>query len=258
MTTQLATVQPGSSNLGLVVVATCRLEDSPGVLVAKVEHQEAMRLEASTDSTGTFYTVEHLRDLVFGESARIYKVAVFTTALSSGAVLSGEAVDQQNGLHPASFFMSAFLGMKLREEPDVLTEKFLDAATTAVNSSTASAEQKAAMEGSIIAELQRNVGTIDPARFVTEHIPVELQRAFAAALAREGLPLREFGKDTRLVDSRLRRIRIQLENGVSVLAPPDEVGPDRSVRFSRGEGDIVDQVVIDGRVTDIASSGSRA
>ncbi|MEO6117032.1 MAG: nucleoid-associated protein [Pseudolysinimonas sp.] len=259
ITRQLAAVQPGSSNLGLVVVATCSLDRSPGVLVAKVEHQEAMRIEAASDAQGhTFFTVEHLKDLVFGESARIYKVGVFTIGLRAGAVLAGEAIDQQNGLHPAAFFMHSFLGMKLREDPEVLTEQFHSAATIALNDLPANAEQKAAIEGSLIAVLQSNANTIDPRRFVQDFVPAQFQTQFARSLIHESVPQREFSKDLRLVEAKLKRIRIQIENGISIFAPPDQVGPDKAVQLSEAEGSDHDQVVIRGRVTDIASSGSRS
>lgn len=240
------------------MVAQAKLGGDDLLVVAKVEHQEAMRLEPTTNAVGhQVYEVEHIRDLVFGDAARIYKVAVFSRSSSAAGIVGGELVDEQNGRGFAEYFLTRFLGMKLREEPAVLTERFLTGMTAAINQSTMGAEAKIDAQSSLLSELNSNTNFINPNAFIQAHIPAGHGSEIRHLAEASQTPTTQFAKDTSRVDTQTRRMRVDLANGVLVIAPPSEIGPEKSVRVEEG-ADGTDLITIQGsRITSLKSTGGR-
>lgn len=254
----LASLQPGSALEGLLVIANVSIGNEEALLISKVEHQEAMRLEPVTNAAGhQVFEIERIRDLVFGDTAKIYKVAVLVRSLSAGGVIVGEVVDDQNGNRLADYFLGTFLGMRLREEPAVLTERFLDTFTSSVNKSSMSAESKMEVQSALITELQSNSTQISPLGFIQNHVPNGFGPEVRSLVEDAHGPLALFSKDTNRIDSRIRRIRMDLSNGVLVIAPPDEIGGHGSVTVEH-ENDGSDTVRITGaQLKSIKGSGGR-
>lgn len=227
----LAATQPGTAAEGLLVVADGKLGSEDAVIIAKVEHQEAMRLEPALDESGKHvFTVELIRDLVFGDKTRIFKVAAFVKSWSATGVLSGEAVDEQSDRNIAAYFLAKFLGMKLREEPSVLTESLLNAFTVAINKSGMSGEQKMEVQSALLSELRSNEKTIDPQAFIRKHVPAGHAKEVATLATNARAPMVVFSKDISRVDSRMRRVRMDLEKNITLVAPPEEIGEHGSIR----------------------------
>lgn len=255
MANHLASVQPGSALEGLLVVAEATVDGDELVLVAKVEHQEAMRIEPMVNAAGhNVFEIERLNDLVFGDLARIYKIAILSRAASSQGMISGELVDEQNGRGIAAYFLAKFMGMQLREEPAVLTERFLERMTKAINESTLAPDQKLDAQSALVAELRSNASSIEPERFISRHIPQGHGSEIRSLAQEVSTPMARFPKDTSLVASRLSRLRIDLDGDVVILTPPDSVGPGQSVEIDTEPGS-ENQVTVRGRLRTIRPSG---
>lgn len=217
-----------------------------------------MRIEPSVTASGhKIFEIERLNDLVFGDLARIYKVAIISRAASSTGSLGGEIVDEQNGMGVANYFLRKFMGMSLREEPAVLTERFLDRMTTAINQSTMTADEKLDAQAALVTEMRSNSPTVDPEAFIRDHIARGHGSEVRSLASEAASPLVRFAKDTSRLESRLSRLRLELDNGVVVLAPADSVGDGQGVQIehsTNGEGDIV---TARGRVKNIRPTGGR-
>lgn len=232
----LAGGQPGSASDGLLLVAEATLGSEELLVVAKVEHQEAIRLEPTTDADGRrSFAVELIRDLVFGDKTRIYKIAVFSKSLSAQGVLSGEAVDEQAASGIAAYFLGRFLGMRLREDPSVLTENFMTAMTRAINQSAMSDEQKLEVHSAMVTELKSNDRRLDPQDFIRRYVPDGFGGEVARAATAAGATLIGFTKDVSRVSSHLARVRVELENNVTLVAPPDEFAQGGSIQYDDKE-----------------------
>jgi hypothetical protein len=257
MATHLAEVQPASALECLLVIATATLGGDELLLLAKIEHQEAMRLEPSTNASGNaIFSVERLTDLVFGDTSRIYKIAVMFRSQSAPGPLAGEIVDEQNGMGFATYFIGTFMGMRLREEPAVLTERFLETMNRAINRSTLSPEARLGAQSSLISEIASNRPNIEPERFIREYIPVGNGSEIKQLASDEGAPLVNFRKDTQRIKSRIGRMRLDMSNGVHVVAPPEAVGDGKDVSILQTEdGDVI--TITGGRLENIKSSGGR-
>lgn len=258
MASELRDRQPGTSLPGLLVVALARLGQDDVIVVAKIEHQTAIRIETQTNDAGhQVFVLERLRDLVFGDGAKVYKVAVFSRAASSTGPLSGDIADVQNRGGFATYFLSTFLGMKLREEPAVLTSQFLERMTKTINESSLTPEDKLDTQTALITQLGSNLARIDPRGFIRDYVPEGFQSEIAHLAEQEHVPMSQFQKDTSQLGSKLKRLRLDYSNDIIVIAPPEEVGEGKRVSISSEAEDQDTIVITGGRLGDVRGNGSR-
>ncbi|WP_323958881.1 nucleoid-associated protein [Arthrobacter sp. JZ12] len=263
LTHALVEVQTGVSRPGVLVVADATNNGEETLLIAKVEHQEAMRAEPQTNEAGNQYVrIERIRDLVFGEQTKIYKIAALPKTTDALSPLTGDLADSQNGQGVAGYFLRGFLGLRLADEPEVLTEAFLKGMTKAINESGMAPEDKMDAQTALSLELQSNATSLNPTSFIQKHIPFTHQGEVSRIAPTTGTPMTSFPKNTTRVNARLNRIRIDLSQGVYLVAPPDLIGRDKVVRVERVESETStkDEVLI--KITgaslgNVSSNGTR-
>lgn len=221
MATHLRKVQPGTSPSGLLMVVTCKIAKDEAIVVAKVEHHHGMRVEQETDKNGhKTFNVTYLRDLIFGEGTRIYKIAAFMSSGIAGKVISGEAADTQNGRSVANFFLGQYLGCVFTERGDVLTQRFYESANLIINQ-LPDPSLRARYEIALLAEMQKGSATVNPSKFVDENILPEHRDAFASRLESLSVPMRPFSKDTTLIKTVIARMKIDTARNATLLVPPE-------------------------------------
>ncbi len=223
-----------NAKTGLLVVADAELDGSPGVLIAKVEHQEAMQAEATTLEGGLrSISIKRIPDLVFGEQTRIYKIAVLLETDQNPVGVDGFLADIQNGGGFANYFLGEFLGLKLADEPEVLTERFLDKMTEAIHQSSLDADEKMEAQAALAVDIKSNSPFMDAEAFIRSHIPSSHQQDIRAAASARGVPMMSFTKDSKRISGRLNNLRINLGAEISLVAPPHQIGSQGQVRVVR-------------------------
>ncbi|QIV87527.1 nucleoid-associated protein [Glutamicibacter mishrai] len=233
---RLVAAQRMNAKSGILVVADAVMEGKTSVLIAKVEHQEAMQAKTKKLPNGDrALSIKRIPDLVFGDQNRIYKVAILSPDAEEQANISGYLADVQNSGRFATYFISEFLGMRLGDEPEVLTKKFMDTMTEAISASSMDAEAKMEAQAALSVTLKSNSQSLDPRRFVKDHIPqVHQTFVFRAALER-GAPPVPFNKDIKMVKNNLDNIRIQLGSDISIVAPTEAIGSDSRIKVERNK-----------------------
>ncbi|WP_165839771.1 nucleoid-associated protein [Mycobacterium montefiorense] len=229
-------VSPG----GLVMTVIGDVGGARCVVVAKMEHQEGMRVEQTTNEQGQrTFKAEHLRDLILGDGTRVFKVGVFVA--SAKGDLDGHVVDDQQRFGGVADYFIAFLGCRFRQQADVQTETFLKLAQQFIaERSRDDPEKNAVYEIALLADLQSSSDTIQPEKFAADHLREDDQDLFLERIQDEGLPIKSFVKDTTLIKNNIRRMRIRTERGADVFAPPDMFS-DGSLTVQNGDG--VDSVI---------------
>lgn len=228
---RLRDCQPGISPDGLLVMVVGTLATTTRcVLIAKVEHEEGVRVQQATVSGKLTYKTEYLKDLIFGAGTRVFKVGVFAE-VDAHEMLRGHVVDTQQTQHGiASFFRGGVLGCQFLERADVLTQRFLDATEKWIKRVT-DPERQARYEVALLAEIQSAAKSISVPAFASQHLEPEDQDFFLSAM--EGADVRGIvPKDTSLVGSRIRRVKVQTVRNASVFVPT-EMYEDGSVTISR-------------------------
>lgn len=268
---RLAKAQKLTAKPGLMVVASAKVDDKRCLLIAKVEHQQAMRVNPTKNKDGLKgIAIEHIRDLVFSELNKVYKIAVLFTETSEAQTdddtseaqigeesevatqaesspggpgsIFGYLADVQNGRAFANYYLSEFLGMKLGEEPIVLTERFLNVLSDAIEQSSLKANEKIELHQSLSSEIKSNSTTLDAGDFINKYVPNYAQDDVERATLARGLPLATFAKDPGRIKNRLNNLRLSFGEEISVHAPASFLGSGGKILVEPHENELNEEL----------------
>ena len=217
--------QNGNNPNGLLAVVQTSIESIKSLAVVKLEREAGTRVQAVQINGKQTFDLEHLQDLMLTEKTRVFKVGFFIQEGTTLSSIAGFVSDNQSGQSPrgevADFFLNRFLGCRLREDPEVLTRNFLDATEEWINISVPDPAKKTRYQTAAIAELQRNRATINPNDFAIDYLEREDRQSYIDHLQDFDVPANEFPKNLRFIESRLRRIQMELESGLTVTGRSD-------------------------------------
>lgn len=164
LSADLYAAQTGNSPAGIVVVAIVNDDGKRSVLIMKAEHQEGLQLRKNN---GVF-DLDHLDDLIVGNNARVYKVAILSPA-ADGAV-SGTMVDAQNGDSYAAFFLSKFLGCRLADDSELRTREFVDASMSFIERAGLPIEKRIRYTQAVMAYMHSPLETFQGTQFAEQFL----------------------------------------------------------------------------------------
>ena len=218
-------LRKGSNPPGLLAIAQTKIEGVRSLALMKLEREAGARIAPTIYQGKSTFDVHHLQDLMLTSRTRVFKVGFFvqegTTLSSIEGLVSDNQSSQWHKGDVADFFLRGFLGCKLREEPSVVTRDYIDASEEWINDSEIDPVKAARYEVAVLAEVQRNVGSIDPRMFANENLELSDRQSYIDHLESRQVPVTEFPKDISLVAPRLRRISMELECGVMILGRTD-------------------------------------
>ena len=217
--------QKGSNPPGLLAVAQTKLKGVRSLVLMKLEREAGARVEATQYQGKSTFDVQHLSDLMLTDKTRVFKVGFFVQEGNTLESIDGLVSDNQSAQwhksDVADFFLRGFLGCKLREEPRVTTRNYLDATEEWINSFVTDPVTKSRYAVAALAEMQRNVGSINPRVFADQNLELADRQPYIGHLQERQVPVTEFPKDNSMVESRLKRISMELESGVVILGRTD-------------------------------------
>ena len=76
-------------------------------------------------------------------------------------------------------------------------------------------------EIAVLAEMQRNLSSIIPRMFADQNLERDDRQPYISHLQERQVPVTEFPKDNSMIESRLKRISMELESGVVIMAKTD-------------------------------------
>ena len=217
--------QTGSNPSGLLIVTQTSIEGVNSLAIMKLEREAGARVAAIHHQGKSTFDVEHLSDLMLTDKTRVFKVGLFvqegTTLEGIAGLVSDNQTAQGHKRDIADFFLRRFLGCKLREEPRVTTRNYLDATEEWINGFVADPVLKRKYEIAVLAEMQRNLSSIIPRMFADQNLERDDRQPYISHLEERQVPVTEFPKDNSMIESRLRRISMELESGVVIMAKTD-------------------------------------
>jgi hypothetical protein len=222
--------QTGNSPSGILIVAVVGSDDARSLVIMKAEHQEGMRLQRVGDQATGHFDLEHLDELIVGNNSRVYKIAVLQTA---GELLTGQMVDQQNGIAFADFFMSAFLGCKLSDDAEIQTRQFMKSSFEFVNGQIADEEKQGRYATALIAYISSPAPTFQASEFAGQFLDPEDQDDYVRALP-ETLAHSVINKNLALVPGQGSGLRLY---GAGVVISASAAALERGALEIVSEGD---------------------
>lgn len=169
--------QTANSPSGILIVASLELDGRDAILILKAEHQEGMRLRRSDDNGRL--DLEHLNELIVGSNSRVYKIAVLEMV---DGMVTGQMVDQQNGVMFADFFLADFLGCKLADNAEVQTKAFMDSAMKFFNEEVRDQQKVAQYAGALVAYMQSPSTDFQPSEFADGFLDLDHRDDFLESI----------------------------------------------------------------------------
>ncbi|HEY5941266.1 MAG TPA: nucleoid-associated protein [Solirubrobacterales bacterium] len=246
MAEHLHAVQTGVNSAGLLCVATGTCGSRPAVAVLKLERDEGARLRRRGKGSQRSLAMTYLDDLMVTGKTRILKASVFEMTGTTANSLDGRVADDQRGPgyghDVSSFFLSQFLGCKLRVEPRIATRDLFTATEEFINEAIPSPERKAQYTLSLLAQMHAPAADVRPRKFSEDFFETEDQTPYRDFLkARDIDPDQPVKKDLSLIENRITRVKMETEEGLMLLGRAELI--DERVDVRDNQIVIRDQVV---------------
>ncbi len=212
---------------GLLIVLTGTVDNAGAVAVLKLEREQGLRLRIEARGGQTLVDLQFLRDLTLTDKTKIFKTSIFQIEEAGVAeTMFGRVSDDQRGRDDgtgvATFFLSTFLGCKLRTNPAKATMDFVAAAETFVNQDVASDERKGKYLVALQAALQDQQLDLAPRQFANAQLEPQDRPAFLARINEKGLdPQVAFTKDTSLVKT--NGFRMTFSHGMVLIGSQQDL-----------------------------------
>jgi len=213
---------------GLLTVIDGEVDHQRCLAILKLEREQGLRAHQDRTAAGVTFTLEHLRELMLTEGTRVFKAALFQQFGDEVNSVVGLASDNQRGYLPrvevAGFFLSRFLGCRLRDAPRLATKAFFIATQEFINSRVADPVLKKQYEVALLTEMNSNRSVIDPGAFAREHMAAEFRQPLIQHLIAEAAPAAPFPKDIDLIATQVRQMVIEFNGGLSLTGTPEGFG----------------------------------
>ncbi len=163
----------------------------------KVEEERGLSFD-TYEEDGQIRVEVVLEDgLVFTSKTQVFKAAVF---YMDGDDLVGLITDDQTGSvyrGPVShYWLTDFLRIRCGRDADVQTRSWIKATQRVIRSDIESPADKNSVFSAMIGELASNRNAIDPRRFISDHVPPDVQDKATQRLHDEGTPTTRFPRAT--------------------------------------------------------------
>lgn len=215
----LRETQNGANSAGLLVVAQISLENKSCLAIVKLEHETAVRAEFSEHEGKKTVKVSHLKDLLFSDKTKVYKIGLF---VGGGDEVVGYIADRQAGSgQVAKFFLKQYLGCQLSDDPKELTKKFYDSTLKWINQSVKDPETKSRRVIQLITDLGNNEASISVNQFARKYMNEDNGEMdeYCGFMKSEGVETRPFSKDNSLIENKINELQYVFSSGVIVTTP---------------------------------------
>jgi hypothetical protein len=193
------------------------------VSVLKLEREQGLRFRIVQVGGRTTADLEYLRDLTLTDKTRVFKTSLFSAATDGG--LQGRVSDDQRGHDTAGvagFFLSDFLGCRLRDSPEKSTLAFVRAVTEFINSDVDSPERRGQYQVALLASMQDQTTSLRPRTFASSHVETQDRPALLRRIREQDLdPDSAFPKDTTLV--RVAGFKMTFSSGMVLVGSADDL-----------------------------------
>jgi hypothetical protein len=229
MAERLDAIQDARNPAGLLAVVRGKLNKQTCVAILKLEREEGLRVIIRAAHGRRTIDMQHLRDLTLTDKTKVFKTALLLQGAGRGAdAVEGQASDDQRSLREgtgvASFFLSRFLGCKLRTSPEVATREFFEATETFINTDVLNPERRARYHISLLAAMEDARLDLQPRSFADRYIDASDRPALLQRVTTAGLDIgTAFEKDLTLIRRRARGFKLVFESGMVLVGGKEDL-----------------------------------
>ncbi len=228
-------VQTGRNSAGLLAIVRGSLDDRACVAVLKLEREQGLRFHIKTDKKGNrVVDLELLRELTLTDKTKVFKTSVLMLDASGTAgSMYGRVSDDQrgkdDGVGVATFYLSTFLGCRLKTSPEKATLDFMRAAEAFFNERIHNPERVGRYQVALLAKMQDNSMDVRPREFAEANLDSADRAPFSEAMRGAGIdPNVAFEKDISLV--KISGFRMIFDCGMVLVGRADDLRERVSIR----------------------------
>jgi hypothetical protein len=221
MAEHLHNIQSGHNPPGFLAVVDCTVDDKMALAIVKLEREEGVRLQQTTVQDKRTFNFDVIKDLIFTEKTRVYKVSLFIALDEELKSMEAAVSDYQTGYFRqadvARFFLRSFLGCTLLEEAYMSTRKFYELSEQFFNEEVKDPTKRQKYYTHLVSTLHSNADSVSPESFAQLFLETPDRKPYLAYIRSQGLNAVSFPLDTRLIDGRLKKQLIEFEEGISIV-----------------------------------------
>lgn len=210
----------------VIISGTTGTDNRRCIVIIKAE-QQAGFTETAEDGK---ITLAHLENLILTPQSKLYKIGIFyeTVAKTSGPVedLNAHVFDSNiksnDDRQAAKYFYSGFLGLKIPENAIQRTRDFFEYASDFISGMDTDPKRKIDLQQALYTYLKTdNSTTIETAEFASKYLKHEESDDFSSFMEGKGFPESAITKDTKLINRKLARRKLNFTNSVKITAPSE-------------------------------------
>ncbi|MEA4939914.1 MAG: nucleoid-associated protein [Christensenella sp.] len=210
-------VQTARNPGGILLFIPCHNQSQHGIAILKVEREAGVRILREKTTQGKFtFNAQHIRDLMLTSKTKLFKIVLFYSYENE---ISGIVCDQQQGTinnrDVADFFLTGFLGCKLKTAAYLSTKDFYEAVTNYINSGILTDSEKLDVRTHLISEISDNSLTLNVLSFAQRAIPTGKIQGFMELMNAKGISS-TFQKDCSLIFDRVSKVKYEFECGIKL------------------------------------------
>ena len=182
---------------------------------------------------GKTIKLQYVSDLIFGQSQRLIKMAVFLEEIETQDTAPGERdpsefsirvydhmMQNGGGGKVANYFFQTFLECKIAASAPVKTKRFFEETEKFINLMDVDPEVKKDLRSDLVSFMRDNRTIIEARTFAGEKLPRLLQDDFIEMCSRHNID-EAFAKDVQLIKGRMRRQTVRFSSDVTIAAKPE-------------------------------------
>lgn len=231
----LDAVQTGRNSAGLLAIVLAQLDGRPCVSVLKLEREQGLRFHIHVDEQGrNTVDLELLRELTLTDKTKVFKTSLLLLDdTGQAASMHGRVADDQrgkdDGVGVAAFYLSTFLGCRLKTSPEKATLDFVRAAEGFFNEHVVNPEKRGRYQVALLAKMQDNTMDVRPRDFAEANLDVADRAPFSEVVRAAGMdPNIAFEKDTSLV--KVNGFKMTFESGMVLVGKSNDLAERVDIR----------------------------
>ncbi len=198
------------------------------------------------------FDIDYLRDLFLTKRTKLFKMGFFYQG--GKKTIRGLVFDTQTGyqseIEVANFFLTTFLGCRLKQDPRISTKAFFNATQEFINANIDDPAKKAAAITHLLSELTSNRANISVNGFAQEYLDHKIRKAFVDHLQSAGLTEETFRKDNELIAAQTRKMAIEFQNEIAIIGTPEAINDNVALKK---KPDGMDEATITGKLKKVRS-----
>jgi len=219
----LNNIQTGRNPGGLISVMSGTNKGRRIIALLKIEREVGARLVETEKDHKRTLSIETIKDLILLPKTKFLKIGLFYKDKTDDTNIIGKLCDNQiSGKGDfANFYLKDYLGCKFKDDPKIKTREYLENSLEFFKEKITDPPTQSKYKMHLLSYVSAEPNIINPLTFSSTYIQEQHRANYKNYLVEKGVGTGKFHKDTQYIESKIRSMILEFENGVQVIAPSE-------------------------------------